>query len=573
MLLRLEIKNFALLRDAEIAFNPGFTAVTGETGAGKSLFVNAITFLVGGKAAPGVVRDGARVAIVEGEFSLDSESQEKGFSAGKSLLIRRELTTDGRSRAFIQDSPVTLKTLARNGSELIDITAQRAFSHLLEPSRHLDFLDQFAGLNARRNTLTDYSTEFSTLEKKLRIACEKKRRFQERQDLIDFQLSEINDVNPEQDEDDRLNAEIRKLEHFEEFHDSAHRFNHLLSSGETAVDPTLAEAQQLLESLSGIDPALKELTSEHATARNMLKEIAHRVSEERQHLVFEADKLESLRERYHRLQGLIRKYGGSLSAVLDQKQKLIKELSAGDDNQHEIDELEERINKIIKRWVDTARKVSETRYKAAKRLDKKIVNSLLELGIKDSLFEVCFSPIQGVPSTDSDYRSGEVIQDNNDIKINLSERGSESVEFYLSTNPGIKPRPLAQVASGGELSRLLLALKEALPTAENEAVVILDEIDTGVSGKVARLVGKKLKVLSGSRQLVAVTHLPQIASLADNHLKVVKRLADEETESEIIILDEKERINELALLLSDGSLTEAALEQAKNLMEEGKRFA
>ncbi|MDP8239003.1 MAG: DNA repair protein RecN [Candidatus Hatepunaea meridiana] len=558
MLSRLTVKNFALLRDTEIILDSGFTAITGETGSGKSLLVNAISFLVGGKIATGVVRDGAQTAVVEGEFIFPAVNH-GGLTAGKvavdpprltassdserTVIIRRELSFNGRSRAFIQDSPVTIKQLSQLTSTLIDITAQRAFSHLLEPTRHLDFLDQFAGLYDERTKMTEYAGRYSSLERRLKNLTRKQKEFQQRQDLISFQLSEINAVDPQPGEDEQLRADVRRLEHFEEFHNNAQQFEYLISSSNTAVVTIIIEASQLLNNLADIDPELAALTDEFSTAGDTVKEIANQVSERRRRMIFETGKLESLRERQHQLSGITRKYGGNLSEALNRKAKLESELSSSYENRREITGLEEKKQKLLKEWNDLAQKVSKKRNIAAKKLQKSVIRSLEDLGVKDACFEVRF------------------------IQIPVCERGIETVEFYLSTNPGIEPKPLVQVASGGELSRLLLAIKEAIPAADNEAAVIFDEIDTGVSGRIARLVGKKLKKLSSVRQLIAITHLPQIAGLADNHYKILKAPDKQGTVSEIKELDENGRIQELAMLLSGGKVTDAALEQAENLMK------
>ncbi len=549
MLSRFTVKNFALLRDTEINFSPGFTSVTGETGAGKSLLVGAISFLIGGKAASGIIRDGTRTAIVEGEFKLSGSDEP--------YIIRRELSTNGRSRAYIQDSPVTLKKLTEVVSSLVDITAQRTFSHLLDPARHLDFIDRFSGLTSQKETLTELSSQYSLLERRYRKLLQHKHEFQQRRDLITFQLSEINDIDPQPDEDDKLIAEIRRLERFEEFHNNAEQFEYLLSSSDSAVNSTLVEAAKMLDILAGIDPEIDELKEDFTAATNNLSEITRRITEKRRKLIYEAEQLENLRQRHLKISGLARKYGGSLKAMLKLKEDLEKELNTDDENQSELERSEERMNDVADKWSKLAVSVSKARHKAVKLLSGKVVKSLVELGVKDSRFEVRFTP--SVELTEQ--------SDNQGMRRQLPRFGLETAEFFLSTNPGLEPRPLTQVASGGELSRLLLTLKEVLPVGEREAAIVLDEIDTGVSGRIASMVGMKLKMLSIERQLLAITHLPQIAALADHHLRVVKHSDDEDTESEIVELKGEARIHELAALLSDGTVTDAALKQARNLIE------
>ncbi len=547
MLSRLKIKNFALLRDMEIRFNSGFTSLTGETGSGKSLLVGAISFLIGGRADRTIIRDGAATAVVEGEFKQRDRLQ--------TYVVRRELSTDGHNRAYVQDSPVTLKRLTGIVSTLVDITAQRAFSHLLEPSRHLDFLDRFAGIYDKRAKLAELSKAYATQYRRWKKLLHKQGEFRQRREFINFQLSEINNIDPQPGEDDMLNAEISKLEHFEEYHQNAGQFEYLLSGGDNAVISSLAEAMKLLDPLAGIDAEITELKDEFTAAADTLSEITRRISEKRRQLIYEPERLEKLRERHLKISGLVRKYGGSLGALLALKTRLDEELKANDESQSELVELEKRMKEISDGWSELAAEVSETRAEAAKSLNGRVAKSLAELGVKDARFEVDFPA-----STIRMEQVGGI-----EKCSQLPEFGLETAEFRLSTNPGIEPKPLVQVASGGELSRLLLTLKEVLPTGEDEAMIVFDEIDTGVSGRIARLVGLKLKKLAADRQLLAITHLPQIAALADHHLKVVKQTGRDATESEIIELKGADRTHELALLLSGGSVTEAAMEQARNL--------
>lgn len=550
MLTKLTIKNLALLRDTEINFKPGFSAVTGETGSGKSLFAVALTILSGAKTSPGIVRDGAKAAIIEGEFN--------SHRLADPVIFRREITSTNRNRIFINDSPVNLKKLISHSAEFIDITAQRAFSHLLEPSRHLDFLDSFANLSEQRNRLFKFEAEYKTLERKLSVLIKKRNEFFKRQDLLSFQLSEINEADPQPDEDNELKTEISRLEHFEEFHQNSLQFEDLLIDGDKSVISSLSESLRLLENLSKIDNSLKELLDELINSRESLKEIAQRISARRRKTVYEEETLERLREREQLIAGIKKKYGSSIGEVLARKVELEKQLSEGDETSASIKSLEKRRLDFIKQWSGLASEVSLIRHKSADIMQAKIIESLQKLGVKDARFEVRFIKFEDENGL---YRA-------DGKKWRLTGRGAEDVEFFLSTNPGIEPKPLVQVASGGELSRLLLALKDSSPAAGDDVTVIFDEIDTGVSGRIARLVGKKLKELAQERQLLVITHLPQIAALADHHYKVAKKSGESGTETEILELAREDRIQEIATLVSGGKVTDAALNQARNLMDE-----
>ena len=547
MLTRLIIKDFALLRDAELNLSTGFTAVTGETGSGKSLLVGAIAFLVGGKPNIGIVRDGAEKAVVVGAFTTANGDQSS---------LRRELMTDGRTLVFYNNRRIRLKELAAIVAPLVDITAQRSFSHLLDPVRHLDFLDGFSKLDSERNRLRQYQSEYISLDRRIRALFLKRKEFLHRRDLIEFQLNEMDVVDPHSGEDDELDAEIHRLEHFEELHESGSRLGELLIGDEMSVESLLSEGSNLLQRLAELDSALVDLPGEFESARITLKETARRVLERCHSIGYEAEGLEQLRERRHELAGLARRFGGNLKSLLELREILRQELDIGDNTEYRLVDLRKQVNQLTAEWCDLARKVGEVRRKKSVQLEKEIIASLTKLGMKNATFEVRFTRI-------SDPKG---LFEEDGQRFRLDDHGAETAEFYLSANPGIEPRPLTHIASGGELSRLLLSLKDVLPAGNDEAFILFDEIDTGVSGRVANLMGLKLRELSQQRQLMAVTHLPQIAGLADQHLCVVKRTdRSGMTEAAIIELTGEQRIREIASLLSGGDITDAAVEQARHL--------
>lgn len=547
MLTRLAVRNLALLRDTEITFSDGFTVVTGETGAGKSLLVEALAFLGGGKVNPEIIRDGAKVLFVEGEFIHPGSG---------SLILRRELDDKGRSRAFIGERLTSIKNLNETAASLFDITSQRAFSQLLNPSKHLDFLDLFSGLRHQREELKRFHAEYNSLKRNINDLTQASEDFEQRHEWLLFQLEKIDEINPTPGELDELETEIHRIEHYEDLHRDGSHIIDLLTEGQNAIDGKLAEAERVLQKVAGVDPALSDIVGELENVRGAVKEVARRVSERCLNEDYDADQLEQLRERQHQLTGLIRKYGGSLAALIEYRDSLRGEMSKGNTCKEELSQLNAQRDELVNGWTKLARKVSKIRSRNAGKLEKLIVKSLAKLGVKAAQFEVQF-----IKRADP-----EGLLEENGERWRLDEAGAETAEFYLSTNPGLKPRPLVQVASGGELSRLLLALKEATPAVVGEATIILDEIDSGVSGRVARLVGYKLRELSSNRQMIAITHLPQIAGLADYHVKVNKQPMKGEMETELVELTGDDRIREIATMLSGGSVTESALDQAKNLV-------
>jgi len=547
MLTRLTITDFALLRKAEVYFSPGLTAITGETGAGKSLLVGAVGFLGGQKAPFGVVRDGARKAVVEGEFTR---------SDGSVVILRREITADGRSRSFLDDEPASARDLADAAAQLLDITSQRAFSRLLDPERHLDFLDAYAGLSAERIAMAQFESEYLSLERAIHKLQKTIEEYHRRRDYLNLQLREIESVAPDPGEDERLTLELRRLEHIEEIHQDGARISILLTDENDAVENKLTEVGRLMDRLSVYDTELKELGTEVESARSALREISRRVSNRCRADGFDERILEEMRERQHLLAGLAKRFGGSLTAALEQADAFRRELSEGSNTETELDLVGEKRRLRVAEWAAKAGAVSSIRTIQAPHLAASVEESLRELGVPQAKFEIRFTRTpdpEGLFSVDgANYR--------------LTGRGAEEAEFLFSANAGIEPRPVSTVASGGELSRVMLALKEALPPGSDEATILFDEIDTGVSGRVARLVGQKLRDLAKGRQLFVITHLPQIASLADRHLKVLKRDRESVSETEVIELEGSDRIDELAGMLSGGTVTDAAREQALLLL-------
>lgn len=550
MLCRLSVKNLALLKDTEIEFGPGFTAITGETGSGKTLLVEAMSFLAGSKANPGLVRDGAGMAVVEAEFVLHTAEK---------TILRRELQREGRTRSFVNDSLSSIKDLSIQASRLFDITSQRAFSHLLEPARHLDFLDQFAGLGSERRELVTHESENNKLKRKITQVAHAREQFKQRQEIIEFQIKQIDSVDPQPEEEEELASEIRRIEHFEDIHrDGSHLIQVLVDDASSAEAQILA-ASKLLKTIVQIDSSLGDLQSDLESAAVTVKEIARQVERRCLHVDYEVEKLESLRERQYELAGLIRKFGGTFAAMLEHRNRLRVEMKEAEINDSEIDELQRQWEVSIRDWSNTSKRVSDIRKKRAIRLEKQVEHSLSKLGVKSPQFRVYISKLPAV----------EGLYEEDGIKWSMNGRGIDNVEFFFSANPGLEPRPLGEVASGGELSRLLLALKEALPVISTEATVIFDEIDAGVSSRIAHLVGQKIRELSKARQMIAITHLPQIAGAADCQICVRKSPDRGETVTSVQILDSEQRIEEIAYMLSDGNVTEAAVQQAKNLLGSG----
>lgn len=550
MLQRLSISDFALLRKAEIYFSPGFSVFTGETGAGKSLLVGAVNFLGGQRAPFGVVREGARKAVVEGEFIR---------SDGSIVILRRELSQDGRSRSFLDDEPASAKEIADAAVSLLDITSQRAFSRLLDRNSHLDFLDQFAGLAEQRLAMERCEQEHSTLDRNVRRIRNLIEENARQREFYQHQLREIDAVAPLPGEDETILAELRRLEHQEEILQDSARVVSLLSDDPDSVDARLVETARLMERIGRFDEGVKELQRDIDSARSTLREAALLISSRCRAEEFDPDKLEALRERQRRLAGLARKFGGSLNAALERAVEFRGRLTGDEEAARELSGLKSRRDEILREWRETAAEVTRRRSEAGPRLASAVEILLRELGVPDAKIEVRLSRTAEL--------NGLFLEQGREWR--LTGRGVDEAEIFFSANPGMELKPVATTASGGELSRLLLAIKQALPATSDEATLLLDEIDSGVSGRIARLIGLKLRQLAGERQLLAITHLPQIASLADHHYRV-RKIESEGTSATLVDeLDGEDRAAEIAAMLSGGAISAAALQQAKHLMNAG----
>jgi len=547
----LKIKNFTILRDIEIRFNSEFTVITGETGAGKTMIIKAIEYLCGSGHPHKKIRDNELDLSVTAEIiTVD----------GEKLICQRIISNKGRTRCKINAEHVPQKTLFSLTSKLFDVTSQRAFSHLLNPEMDLYFFDQYSELLGERAKMEDLVNRHVKLKKEINIVKVSIEDFKHRQELYEFQHNQIDEVNPQAGEDIELSENIKRLENFEDLFVQGKSIVDLLVDDDNSVDASLAMVEKNLQNITEIDSKLNDLPDDLVASRSVIKEIASRIRDRCLRGEFESARLEELRVRQHAILSLTRKYGGSFTALLERREMLTEELSASEKHTNELIKLREKEKLIIEEWIAIASQVSQVRHGNTSKFEKLVNDSLIELGVPKPDFRITINKL----------RDFDRIHEVDELPIQLNSRGIESVDFLFSANPGIPAKPLAKVASGGELSRLLLAIKETLPIENHEATLFLDEIDNGVSGRVAHLVGKKLRKLSKNRQMVAITHLPQIASQADFHLHVAKSELDDTTFTDVVELDIDSRKKEIAKMISSGELTSAAIEQASNMIENNK---
>ena len=573
MLHSLYIKHYALIEEINIEFEHGLNILTGETGAGKSILIDALGLLLGERASTDVVRKGAEKAVVEGTFFVGESTKvrnllkEHELDAPEELIVRREISTKGQNRCFLNDSPVPLALLKEIGDVLVDLHGQHDHQALLRPETHIDFLDDFGGherfLEAYRQSYHKLSDCFSERKK----LVEQQQRLKEKKDLYEFQAKEIDAVNPQAGEEESLESELKILENAEKLQELTAQLNQLLYEGESSAHDHLVRSRKLIELLNCIDAAFADAAGEVKSAEIIVEELSKFIQSYSSRIESNPEKLENIRERLGDYSLLKKKYGGTLETLLERRRKIGDELDRAVNFEKELNSLESAIVEERAVCSKAAQELTARRSEATKKIEKAIVASLAELGIDHAVFSV---RIQATPiaagSPDGDGRSRDIFVNLGKENFAATLKGIDDVEFYISMNVGEDPKPLSKVASGGEVSRVMLALKSALATSDKVPLLIFDEIDVGVSGRIGQAVGMSLKKLSSLHQIIAITHLPQIAGLADTHFAVEKTENGSRTATRLRKLNVEERVREVAKLMSGASVTEAGLKSARELM-------
>ena len=574
MLHSLYVKHYALIEEISVDFERGLNIITGETGAGKSILIDALSLLLGERASADVVRKGAEKAIVEGTFDVSNSPKiqsllkDNDIESSSEMIVRREVSVKGQSRCFINDSPVSLALLKEAGDVLVDLHGQHDHQALLRPETHIDFLDDFGG---DERVLSDYRQSYkklSDLFSKKQNLREQEHRLKEKKDLYEFQMMEIDAVNPQLGEEPALESELKLLENAEKLHELTSQLSQLLYEGESSVHDNLVLAWKQIEALREIDVVFADAAGEAKSAEIIVEELSKFIQSYNAKIEFNPEKLEQIRERLGQFSLLKKKYGGTIESLLEHRVKIGNEFSLAENFEKELAAIESAISEERKNCSASAQQLTEKRREAAKKIEKSIVASLADLGITNAKFSV---GITNVPLSSGSTNGGPSAAKDAFVKIGkehfeATSKGIDVVEFFLSTNVGEDVKPLVKVASGGEVSRVMLALKSALAASDKVPLLIFDEIDVGVSGRIGQAVGLSLKKLAALHQIITITHLPQIAGLADTHFAVEKIEDGKRTTTRLRRLDVEERVREVAKLMSGEKVTEAGLKSAKELM-------
>ncbi|HQH56237.1 MAG TPA: DNA repair protein RecN [Candidatus Marinimicrobia bacterium] len=564
-LTKLKIDNFAIIDHIEIAFGPGLTILTGETGAGKSIIIDALNLALGEKASPNVIRAGADVATVECTFDLtDLNPATKNilkshnfYQENNPLTLKREVNINGRSRAWLNGETCLVSVLKEVGNLLVDMHGQHDHQSLLNPDTHIEFLDAFGDYAEWREQVARQFDELKLLFERQNLLQEQLRLNREKRELWEFQLQEIQKVAPQENEYETLLQEKTILENTAKIQQLSSDLTYqLLESGDSLYNQLQSVVKQL-SNLQKITGSFAEQLSRLEESQYLFQEIARQIAHFGDDLQFNPARLEIINQRLYSFQQLMKKYGRSLSDVLAYRQKLETDLTESDDLEVQIDKNRELIKEHLEKFTRFAFELSEKRKRSAELFKIEIEKILERLGISGADFAV---RLELMPD-----QNGWIIIDGQ--KYKAESTGIDKVTFEISTNRGEPRRPLAEIVSGGEVSRIMLAIKTILAGRDHIPVLIFDEIDTGISGKIARKVGEELHELAKVHQVICITHLPQIAGLADEHFSVEKVTTNSRSQTQIRKLLPEERVAEIAKLIGGRSVSEITLKQARELME------
>ncbi|MBN1893279.1 DNA repair protein RecN, partial [bacterium] len=544
MLKNLNIKNYALIGELAIEFGPGLNILTGETGAGKSIIVDALGLLLGDRAKPDVIRSGESLAVVEGFFEIpgglgERLSRFEDLDLDSGLLLRREVHANGRTRCFLNDSPVSLSVFSDLGDNLVDLHGQHDHQALLRPERHLDTIDSY-GVDAHLiRQVSESHKSLKALERELESLLARQKNLSERRDLLAFRVREFDLVHPAPGEEEDLIHEEKRMNSREKLLNTAQMLSESLYEGQGSAMERLHQAETSLSDLRDVDPRFPRWAEDCASMRITIQELVKGFQSLVSGLEFNPERLEEIRDRLGKFSLLKKKYGGSMAEVLKAWESARVELTQLDHADQDISGVEVNLEAERKAFTELCRMLSERRKETAALLEKALKSALSQLGFSQGLFQVRFGLRRD--------EKGPVRLDGESLAA--SHKGMDLAEFLITVNPGEEPRPLANVASGGEISRIMLALKTVLARADAVPVLVFDEIDTGISGRIARVVGINLKAVSQDHQVICITHLPQIASLGDRHFAVEKRVEGSRSFTRVRTLAGEDRVLEIAKLL------------------------
>ena len=550
MLRELRLNNLAIIKKLDLEFNDKFIVLTGETGAGKSIILNGISLLIGERSHTDMIRNGAQSLFAEGVFELNENQKKRlnelGFEIeDDELIITRYFDRNAKSKITVNGSRMTLSRLKELMVNIIDLVGQHEHQFLLNSEYHLHLLDRF--LDDEGKILSRRIRENVNKIKKLNLQIgnieEEKTRIAEKKDILEFQLNEINSLELKENEDNELEEEYKILFNAGKINEKLEETSQFLKEGEFSILTALGRAKRNLEQLSDLSESYNELYEKIESVLYEVEEISYSVDNFAGDVEIDDKKLEKIVERIDNINKLKLKYGSTIAEILEYRDKIEKDLSLVNFENEELENLKTEKNKLVGQYFQDSEKLSEIRMKIAENLQNTVDVQLDDLNMENAKFKVEIRKTQ-----------------------EITMHGTDNAEFMIATNVGETFKPLAKIASGGEISRIMLALKTVFSAVDNISVLIFDEIDTGISGETVRRVAEKLRELSRNTQIICVTHSPQIAGRAQQQFFIKKEIENNFTETKVHELNTEERIREIARIISGDNITEASINHAKEIM-------
>jgi len=566
MLTELSIRDFAIIDHISITFKEGLTVLTGETGAGKSIIIDAIQLLSGGRGSVEFVRHGAKKAEIEGLFTVEadhpihSKTEQFGVDISEDgmVVLNRAITHQGKSICRVNGKLVTLGILKEFGRALIDIHSQHETQSLMDPERHIELLDLFAS-SEMKSSMQEYRRvyeKYRTLMNRYKELSENEQEMAQRLDLLEFQLRELQEAELQPKEDEELSEERTKLNNYEKIYQGIHDAYYSLYGEQKGLD-WLSHAMTSLESTGDFDDSLAKMSEELSNSYYLIEELTFQLSSQMENLEFDPERLNQIESRLNELNRLKKKYGADVEEMLEYASRIEEEIDEIKNKDSRLANMESQIDELGQDAVLEAKDLHDIRKHVSELLAGYIHDELKDLYLEKAAFDVDISIKEG--------KQSDPVLDGKPVR--LQSNGFDHVKFLITTNPGEPLREIHKVASGGEMSRIMLALKRIFSRHQGVTSVIFDEVDTGVSGRVAQAIAEKIYGISEGSQVLCISHLPQVAAMADTHVRIEKRVDNDRTYTGVSELSHQEKADELSRMITGAELTETTLEHARELLE------
>ncbi|MGL5054235.1 MAG: DNA repair protein RecN [Fusobacteriaceae bacterium] len=550
MLKELKIENLAIIDKLDLEFKEGFISLTGETGAGKSIILSGINLLIGDKGSVDMIRDGAESLLAQGVFEITDEQVKELKNLGididdNEVIVRRSLDRNGKGKASINNLRVPMSSLKDIMSALVDIVGQHSHQMLLQKSNHIRLLDKFLradGVELKKEIETKYY-KYHKISEEIKHIESNKKEISDKKELYEFQLSEINEIAPKMGEDTSLEDEYKKLFNAGKIKEKIENASIFLKNGEINALNFINNSRKGIELLSKYGSEFQEISERLEKVYYELEDIVDVISDIDEGIDSDNNHLEVVITRLDKINKLKLKYGSSISEILEYKEKIDLKLKEFDESGFEVESLIKEQTRIYNEYMEKAKKLTDIRKNVAKDIEKKLQEELFLLNMKEAKLMIKFEELK-----------------------HMTGSGMDSVEFYISTNLGQEPKQLVKIASGGEISRIMLALKVIFSKVDNLAMILFDEIDSGVGGETVKKIGDKLREIGENSQLICITHSPAIAAKSQQQFYIEKFVLDGKTVSSVVELDKESRIKEIARMLAGENASQSVMEHAKELL-------